>query len=74
MSSQRVFIEQRRGEEDSNMAFDCQIIIYLSIITSSYMYSRERNREHARNTRMRKKNHVDSMVMRLEELRNEVCP
>lgn len=36
-------------------------------------FSRERNREHARNTRIRKKNHVDAMVTRLEELRNEVC-
>lgn len=33
--------------------------------------SRERNREHAKNTRIRKKNHVDTMVSRLDELRCE---
>jgi hypothetical protein len=46
----------------------------ISILTHAYSHtSRIRNREHAKNTRQRKKFQIDVMISRIEELQAEVC-
>ena len=47
-------------------------IILFSMHIRLLRHSRERNREHARKTRLRKKAHLESLKVKLSELQSEV--